>query len=151
MRPAPPSRVSLWRVENILSAKIDVDLALWALGRAVRGSAAVAAKAEPEPERGEGEEGADGVEQGIVRGRRTAGDESLMDLVEAAVAGGNHQRGYTPAPMPSAPPATHRAKQQQAEHKIFGEVRAFANDVMDEIELVRGDGREKPAQDRLND
>jgi|SRR5580658_6378022 hypothetical protein len=148
MRPAPPSRVSLSRGEDIQAAKIDLDLALWALGGAIRGPAAVAAEAEPEPEGGEGKEGADGVEQRIVGRSSAAGDKGLVDFVHDGIAGGDGKSGEAPRPAPAFAATANAAVDQQAKNKIFNEVGAFADDVVNEIKLVFREVRKEPVHDR---
>ena len=100
--------------------------------------------AEPEVQSGEGEEGADGVEQGIVGRSGAAGDEGLMDFVEDGVACGDGQSRDAPGPAPASAIAADPAVDQEAEDKIFSEVGAFADDVVDEIELVFGEMRKEP-------
>ena len=103
-------------------------------------------------EKGEvGEEGADGVEQGIPGGGGAAGDEGLVDFIEAGVAGGDDEGGYAPGPVPADADAAHGAEKQDAEDEIFGEVGALANDVMDVDDLVMREVGEEPAEKRFDD
>src|SRR5579859_7337170 len=46
--------------------------------------------------------------------------------------------------MPAFASASKAAKEQEAKNKIFGEVRAFADDMVNQTELVRGQVRKKP-------
>ena len=103
-----------------------------------------AAEAEPEPEGGEGEEGADGVEKGIVGRGGAADDERLMDFVHDGIACGDGEGRDAPRPAPAFAIAADAAVDQDAKNKIFGEVGALADDVVNEIELVFGEMGEKP-------
>src|ERR1700675_1887352 len=113
-------------------------------GRFFYGRKLVSVQAEPEVEDGEGEEGADGVEQGIVGRGGAAGDEGLMDFVHDGIACGYGEGGDAPGPAPAFAIAADAAIDQETKNKIFCEVGAFADDVVNETELVFGEVREKP-------
>jgi hypothetical protein len=53
--------------------------------------------------------------------------------------------------MPADAGAADRAEKQNAEDEIFGEVCALANDVMDVADLVMGEVRQEPVEERLDD
>lgn len=98
-----------------------------------------------------GEEGADGIDKGIPRSGGAAGDEGLVDFVEACVAGGDDEGGDAPRPMPTDACAADSAEEKNAEDEIFGEVSGFTDDVMNVGDLVAAQVREYPAQERLDD
>jgi hypothetical protein len=106
---------------------------------------------EPSEEGEVGEEGADGVEEGIPWAGGAAGDEGLVDFVEAGVAGGDDEGGEAPRPAPADAGAANGAEKQNGEDEIFGEVGALANDVVDVGDLAVGEVREEPAQERLDE
>jgi len=108
------------------------------------GGRSCSAVAEPKVEGGDGEGSGGGVEKGIVRRGAAAGDEGLVDFVHDGIAGGDGQGGDSPGPMPAFASASKAAKEQKAKNKILGEVRAFANDMVNQIELVRVQVRKKP-------
>ena len=93
-------------------------------------------EAEPEEEHGEGEEGADGVKEGIVGGGGAADDEGLVDFVEAGISGGHKPGGKAPGPAPAFAVAANATIEQKTEDKIFGEVGAFADEMVNEIEPI---------------
>lgn len=97
------------------------------------------------------EEGADGVEQGVPGGGGAAGNEGLVDFVEAGVAGGDDEGGDAPGPVPADARAADGAEKQNAEDEIFSEVGALSNDVMDMDDLVMREVGEEPAEKRLDD
>jgi hypothetical protein len=129
------------------TAKIVLDLTVWALGGAIGGFAVVRAEAEPEIDGGNGEEGADGIEKGIVGRSGAAGDKGLVDFVHDGIAGGDGEGGDAPRPPPALAIAADAAVDQHAKNKIFGEVGAFADDMVNEIELVFGEVRKKPVDE----
>ena len=103
-------------------------------------------------EKGEvGEESADGVEQGIPRGGGAAGDEGLVNFVEARVAGGDDESGDAPRPAPADARAADGAEKQNAEDEIFGEVRRLTDEVMNSRDLVMAQVRQEPAEKRFDD
>lgn len=91
---------------------------------------------EPEKECGEGEEGADGVEKGIVGRGGAADDEGLVDFVKARIDCGHKPGGKAPGPAPAFAIAANATIEQEAKDKIFGEVGAFANEMVNEIEAI---------------
>jgi len=145
MRLRLASKVSLRRTPT--SIALRRSSAVWPLGGTICGFSGGAAEAEPEVEDAEGEERADGIEKGIVGRGGAAGDECLMDFVHDGVACGCGESGDTPGPAPPLAIAADAAVEQKTKHKIFGEVRAFADDVVNEIELCFGEMRVKPLHD----
>ena len=105
------------------------------------------AEVDPEPEDGESEEGAGGIDKGIVWGCFAAGDERLMDFVERGIAGSDEERGESPGPAPADAGTSNAAKEEQAKNKIFSEVGRFANVVVDQIKLRVGQAGYEPAED----
>jgi len=105
--------------------------------------------AEPYPQHNKSRKGADRVEQGIVRRSCTAGHERLVNFIHDGISCGAEKCRDAPRPAPPFSVAAHAAIKQQAKNKIFREVRALTDDVMDEFELVGGQRRIQPAQDRL--
>lgn len=109
------------------------------------------AGAKPEPENGEGEERADGIEEGIIRGGFAAGDEGLMDFVESGIAGGDKERGESPGPAPARAGTSNAAKEEKAKDEVFNEVGRFANVVVDQPKLRVGQTGYEPAENGLQD
>jgi len=70
-----------------------------------------------------------------------------MDFIHDGIAGGDGEGGDAPRPAPAFAIAAHAAVDQDAKNKIFGEVGALADDVVNETELVFGEVGEKPAHD----
>jgi len=108
-------------------------------------------EAKPDPEHGEREEGADRVEKGIVRRSGAAGDEGLVNFVHDGIARGDGKGGDPPGPAPAFAIASDAAINQEAENKIFGEVGAFADEMVHEIELILREPGEEPVNDRRQD
>src|SRR5579864_6950558 len=136
------SNVGLRR--NLKSFVVERPPPVGSLGGASCGFSVGAAEAEPEPEGSEGEEGADGVEKGIVRRGGAASDEGLVDFVHDGIACGHREGGNAPGPTPAFAIAPDAAVDEEAENEIFGEVGGLADDVVDEMELVLGEVRDEP-------
>ena len=98
-----------------------------------------------------GDEGADGVEEGIPGGGGAAGDEGLVDFVEAGVAGGDDEGSDAPCPMPADAGAANATEKQNAEDEVFSEVGALTDDVMDVGDLVVRQKGKEPAEERFDD
>src|SRR6266705_600693 len=98
-----------------------------------------AAQPEPQPERGKGRECAGGIEQGIIGRSVAARYECLVNLIQCGIprSAQKCRNGPRPAPAPSA--SARAAIQQEAKHKIFREVRALADDLMDRFKLICGE------------
>ena len=109
------------------------------------------ARAKPEPEEEHGQQGSGGVDERVVGRGLAAGDECLMYLVEGGVYGGDEERGHSPGPAPASAGSANTAVQEQTEHKVFAEMGGFANEVVNEVDLRRGQGRIDPVQDALED
>src|SRR5260370_2883180 len=103
--------------------------------------------AEPHPQHNKSREGADRIEQGIVRRSSTAGDKRLMNFVQDGISRGAEKCRDAPRPAPPFPVAAHAALKQKTKNKIFCEERALADEVMDEFELIGSKRRIHPAQD----
>jgi hypothetical protein len=116
-----------------------------------RDRALTLARAEPEPEDDEGQEGTRGIEKGIVRGSFTAGDEGLMDFVERGIPGGDEERGKSPGPAPADAGASNAPKEEQAKNEVFNEVGRLPNVVVDHVKLLVGQTGYEPAEDGLQD
>jgi hypothetical protein len=145
MRLRLASKVSLRRTPT--SNALRRSSAVWPLCGTICGFSGGAAEAEPEVEDGERKERADGVEKRIVRRGGAAGDEGLMDFVHNGVACSYGESGDTPGPAPALAIAADATVEQNTKNKIFGEVRAFADDVVNEIELSFCEMRVKPLYD----
>src|SRR6266849_251705 len=109
------------------------------------------ARAEPEPENRKSEEGADGIDEGIVWGGLATGDEGLMDYVESGIAGSDEERGEAPGPAPADARASNAAIEQEAKDEVFDEVGRLANVVVDDVKLFVGQAGYEPAQDGLDE
>ena len=93
-----------------------------------------------------GDEGADGIDEGIPGGGGAAGDEGLVDFVEAGIADGDDEGGDAPGPVPAGASAADRAEKQNAEDEIFGEVGALSDDVVDVNDLAVREVGQEPAE-----
>jgi len=122
-------------------------------GRLLRRFACVErlAKAEPQPDREDGKQGAGSVDHGIVGGRLAARDKELMNFVQGTVSGGDGERREAPGPAPTPAGASHATIEQKREHKIFRDMGHLANDVVNERELRPSERRNQPAQDRFKE
>jgi|SRR5277367_2101740 len=103
---------------------------------------------EPKPQRRERKKGPNRIEQGIVRRGGAADDEGLMDLIENGVTRGYGERGNAPGPLPAFAIAAHAAIDQHAKNEVLREVRAFPNNMVNVIELISGEVRKQPMNDR---
>src|SRR5260221_9141330 len=103
--------------------------------------------AEPHPKQNKGRKGANRVEQGIVWRGGTAGDEGLVNFIENGISRGAEKCRDAPRPAPPFSVAAQAAIKQKTKNKIFCEVRALADEVMDEFELIGGKRRIQPTQD----
>ena len=83
-----------------------------------------------------GEGAAGGVYHYVHDGGAAAGDEYLMRFVGRAVSGSESQCQQGPLERPAGARAAHGAKQQHTEDKVFGDVGAFANCVMNVFQGV---------------
>ena len=99
----------------------------------------------------EGDKGAGGVEEGVPRGGGAGGDEGLMDFVEAGIDGGDEPGGEGPGPVPAFAPGADAAIEKKIEDEIFGEVSGFADQEMDRVNGVGGDGGDEPAENEFED
>ena len=123
-------------------------LRLAARGRYFLGAAWLrSTEAKPEKEGGEGNESADGIQQGIVGRGAAAGDESLMNFIEAGVRSGGEPCEKCPSPAPAGAIAAETPEEQEAKNKIFSEMRALADEMVDEVELMRVEMREQPVDE----
>lgn len=104
-------------------------------------------EAEPEEEHGESEEGADRVEKGIVGRGCAADDKGLVDFVEAGIASGDKPSGKAPGPAPAFAVAAEAAIEEEEKNKVFGEMGAFADQMVDEIEPIVTEVRKKPVDE----
>ena len=103
----------------------------------------------PQPEHRERDERARRIEQRIVTRSGAARHEGLVDFIQDGISRGNEEGADSPEPTPTLPGAPHGAVEQNAIHKVFREVRAFANDVMHEVVLGLGKAWYQPAQNRF--
>ncbi len=103
--------------------------------------------AEPQPKHAHGKERADRVEQRIVRRSAAAGHERLVDFIHHGISCRAEECRKAPRPPPAFAVAAHTAVEQQAKDKIFRKVRAFTDEMVDELKLVVGQRRNNPAQD----
>src|SRR5579885_1160400 len=109
------------------------------------------AQTEVEIERRDGEESAEGIQQGIVRRSSAAANESLMDFVERGVERGGEPRREAPGPAPALLPGAKSAIEKEAEDEVLGEVRGLADDVIDFAKLMRGKRGDQPVTNPRND
>lgn len=109
-----------------------------------------AAEVEPQSEHEEREERTDGIQQRIVRRSGTAGDEGLVNFIEARIARSDKPRRKSPGPPPSRTRATNAAKNEEIEDEVFAEVRGFANQMMDKIHGFLTPTWEQPMQERTD-
>src|SRR5206468_4433927 len=93
--------------------------------------------------------GAGGGKPGVVGGGGSAGDEGLMDFVESGVGSRGEPGRKSPQPAPALARAANPAIDQQTENEILSEVRAFADEIVNSVELAFGEAR--PGQQRLED
>ena len=104
-----------------------------------------------EKKKEDGEESSDGIEQRVVGGSGAAGDEGLMNFVQRGVEGGDRKGCEGPAPVPSGTRSANGAIEQNTKDEIFGEVGGFADEEMDAIDLIGGDGGDEGAQEGSED
>src|SRR5260370_385629 len=79
---------------------------------------------------------ADRVEQRIVSRCGAAGDERLVNFIQDGISCGAKKCREAPRPAPPFAVAAHSAIQQQAKDKIFHEVRALSNEIVDRQKLI---------------
>jgi len=96
---------------------------------------------------GQGDESANGVEEGVPRGGGAGGDEGLVDFVKGGVGSGDKPSGPGPSPAPAGMCASNATKENQIEDEIFSEVRRFADEVVDYRELGSGEVRNEGVED----
>src|SRR5438477_3230277 len=65
--------------------------------------------------------GSDGVEEGVPRRGRAAGDKSLVDFIQRGVPGGDGKSEEGPRPTPGFAIATGSAEEEQIDNAILGE------------------------------
>jgi hypothetical protein len=70
------------------------------------------------------------VDEHVANRSRTTRDKGLMKFVERRVACDDQNGRQSPSQVPAFLPGAYSAKDQQAQNKIFRQVRAFADDVM---------------------
>ena len=107
--------------------------------------------AEPQEQKQNSSESAGGVEQRIVGRSSAAGNESLMKLVGSGVRGSDEQCDQPPGPAPARAAEANATKEQQRKDKVFSEMRALANEMMDDRKLFSGYRGVDPPQDWLED
>jgi hypothetical protein len=107
-----------------------------------------------EEEEDEGAEGGGGIEKRIPWRSGAGRDENLVNLIQSGITGGNQPGNDRPGPVPGAALSVGSAKaviEKEAEDEVFAEVRAFADDVMNEIESTRRDRRKQPVEKGFDD
>src|SRR5260370_33563534 len=92
--------------------------------------------AKPHPQHAECSESADRVEQRIVSRGRTAGDERLVKFIQDGISCGAEECREAPRPAPPFAVPAHTAVEQQAKDKIFREVRALSDEIVNRRELI---------------
>src|SRR5260370_28417628 len=70
-----------------------------------------------------------------------------MNFVQDGISRGAEKCRDAPRPAPPLPVAAYHALKQKTKNKILRKVRALADEVMDEFELIGGKRRVQPAQD----
>src|SRR5260221_1547383 len=111
----------------------------------------VRTKAVEEEDQEEGDEGADGIDKRVPRRRRATDDEGLVNFVEDGITGSYGERGDGPRPTPTGASAASSTEEQQIKNEIFGKVGGFADEMVNNVDLMVCDGVEKPAEDGLDD
>jgi len=101
-----------------------------------------AEEAVEEVDDGEGGQGAGGVEEGIPGGGGARGYEGLVYFVEGGVGSGDEPGGPGPGPTPAGMREADSAEKDQIENEVLGEVRGFADEVVDDVELRFGEMRD---------
>src|SRR5260370_647391 len=76
------------------------------------------------------------VEQRIVSRSGTAGDERLVNFIQDGISRGEEECRKAPRPAPPLAVAAKAAIEQQAKDKIFREVRALSNEIVDRLKLI---------------
>lgn len=86
----------------------------------------------------------------VMHSRGARGHKDLVKFVARGIERDEQQHEAGFAPVPGKRNVLHRfvqrAPEQQGEHGIFGEVRAFAGDENDQVNRARRQVREQPAQ-----
>jgi hypothetical protein len=107
-----------------------------------------------EPEEKHTEDGPAGVDEDVRDQGGAGGDEDLMDFIGGGVEEDDEDcdEGFAPAPGAGIVRARfpNGAPEEHPEDGIFGEVRAFANGVMDGFDVVLSHVGEKPVQKRFD-
>jgi len=103
------------------------------------------------PENDHADDGAGGVDEDVGDECGAGGDEDLMDFVGGGVEEDDENCDEGLAPAPGAGVAANGfadgAPEEYSENGVFGEVRAFADDVMDAFDVSLGHVGEKPVQE----
>src|SRR2546430_12369795 len=95
--------------------------------------------------------GSVGVEDGVPRRRRQAGDKCLVDFIQRGVSGSDGKSEEGPRPTPALAIVTGSAEEEQIENEILGEVSDLTDEIMDFVNLMAGKRTEKPAENRVDD
>lgn len=111
-----------------------------------RRNALVAHHEVPKKDDKRSDEGANGVQQRIPRRCRAAYDEGLVDFVEGGIACGDGEGGKGPSPTPAGAGATNATEQKQIENEVFCKMSGFADEKVDDGELVSGKRGKEPAK-----
>ena len=93
---------------------------------------------------------AEGIQHRVLPPGLAAGHERLMHFVQAGVKCRHYDGFHHPRDPPSAFLSSKRAKEHQAEDKIFGHVSGFADQVMDISNRARRCRRKQPSQERFD-
>ena len=86
----------------------------------------------------ERDERSGGINEGIPCRGTARGHENLVNFVEGRVARGDEPCGQSPGPAPAVTRTAYASIEEKKEDKVLEEMRAFADDVMDCVELVPG-------------
>lgn len=100
------------------------------------------------------EEGAGGIKERIPGGRAAGGHEDLVNFVEGGIGCGDEPSNESPGPAPGRAieaSGADGAIEQEKEDEVFDEMGGFADEVVNEVEGIRRDEREEPAEEWLND
>ena len=94
---------------------------------------------------------AGGIQKRIPRAGAARSHKRLVNFVQCGVPGGNEPGKHRRRQVPSAAHSSQPAIKKQKENEVLREMRALANDVVNEVERCRVDPGKEPAKNRLND
>ncbi len=105
-------------------------------------------------EREQADGAACGVNQHVGHPRRARGHENLVKFVGGGVEKDQEQGAADLGPGPRRQPAlpgVQRAPEQERQHGVFGQMRAFADEMVDLLDVRLRHVREEPVQEGFNE